>query len=103
MPYEHRAVYYGGMTTTHAPARLTNVELGKVLGLDHSSISRLRRGERGASIDVMLRIEDLWRWTVRDQRAALKSGTYGLKFEANAAEWASTRPAEHGAPVGLDR
>lgn len=71
----------GGMATTHAPTRLTNVALGQLLGLDHSSASRLRRGERGCSVAVMLRIEDLFRWSVREQHTAFQNGTFARELE----------------------
>lgn len=86
------------MTTTQPP-RLSNVELGKLLGLDHSSASRLRRGERGASVHVMLKIEDLLGWSVRSQVAAHSFGHFGVEFERRLAEWTATRRADHDTPT----
>lgn len=87
-------MYAGSMTGTHPPTvRLTNVEIGRLIGLDHTSVSRLRRGERRCSIAVMVRIEDQFGWPVRDQFAAMADGTFEPEFERRTAEFAaSTRP-----------
>lgn len=90
------------MATTHAPAsRLTNVALGQLIGLDHTSVSRLRRGERRCSTAVMIRIEELFDWPVRKQYAAINNGTFAEELEYRAAIFASntTRPANHDTPV----
>lgn len=88
----------GSMTTAHAPTRLSNIALGRILGLDHTSISRLRRGERGCSVAVMLRIEETFGWSVREQHAALKDGSFPQKFEFEVSEWTATRPADSTTP-----
>lgn len=76
------------------PVRMTNVALGKLLGLDHSSVSRLRRGHRGCSVQVMLRLDDVLGWTVREQVKALDAGTFGGELERRLAEMTTTRPAD---------
>jgi transcriptional regulator with XRE-family HTH domain len=46
---------------------MTNEEIGKLIGLSHSGVSRLRRGERLPSIDVMVAIATHFDWSVADQ------------------------------------
>lgn len=90
------------MTATHPTlTRLTNVALGQLIGLDHTSVSRLRRGERRCSTAVMVRIEELFGWPVRDQFTALTDGTFASELERRSAEYAATapRPANHDTPT----
>lgn len=46
---------------------MTNEEIGKLIGLSHSAVSRLRRGERLPSIAVMVTIQDVFGWAITDQ------------------------------------
>ena len=46
---------------------MTNEEIGKLIGLSYSAVSRVRRGERLPSIDVMVAIESHFGWSVSDQ------------------------------------
>jgi hypothetical protein len=85
--------------TTATPTRMTNVALGKLLGLDHSSVSRLRRGQRGCSVQVMLRLDEVLGWTVREQVNAFDAGTFGPDLESRLLEWTATRPADHDTPA----
>lgn len=90
------------MTAAHPGSpRLSNVALGRLIGLDHTSVSRLRRGERGCSTAVMVRIEDLFGWPVRDQFAALADGTFGPELDRRSAEYCATttRQADHDTPA----
>lgn len=95
------AVYAGGMTAAHPTARLSNAALGRLLGLDHTSISRLRRGERRCSIAVMIRIEDLFDWPVREQYIALTNDIFGSELERRSAKYVADRdtPVNHDTPV----
>lgn len=77
-----------GMTTPTAPApRVSNQELGEKIGLSHSSVSRLRSGERGTSLEVMLKIESLLAWELHDQIKCRDDGSYSDKLERLLAEW----------------
>lgn len=46
---------------------MTNEEIGKLIGLSYSAVSRLRRGERLPSVDVMVAISTHFGWGVADQ------------------------------------
>lgn len=75
-------------TATIAPApRVSNQELGVLIGLSHSSVSRLRSGERGTSVQVMLKVERLLSWDLHDQIAQRDKGKYAEKLERLLAEW----------------
>jgi hypothetical protein len=47
--------------------RVTNGEIGKLIGLSYSAVSRLRRGERLPSVEVMVAIGEHFSWGVADQ------------------------------------
>jgi hypothetical protein len=87
------------MTVAHASARLTNAELGKLIGLDHSSASRLRRGERGCSVAVHVRIEEHFGWPVIEQFKALRDGSFAANFERCLSDYTATRPANRDTPA----
>lgn len=61
---------------------VTNEEVGKLLGLSHSMVSRLRSGNRGASFDTMMSIERKLGWMVEAQVRSRAAGRWGLDFEA---------------------
>ncbi len=46
---------------------MTNEEIGKLIGLSYSAVSRLRRGERLPSVGVMVAISDQLGWSVDEQ------------------------------------
>lgn len=46
---------------------MTNEEVGKRIGLTYSAVSRLRRGERLPSIEVMVAVSREFGWDVADQ------------------------------------
>ena len=46
---------------------MTNGEIGKLIGLSYSAVSRLRRGERLPSIAVMVAIQEAFGWSITDQ------------------------------------
>lgn len=75
-------------TTDVAPVpRVTNQELGELIGLSHSSVSRLRSGERGTSTTVMLQIEKVLKWDLHDQIQRRDDGTYAQELERLASAW----------------
>lgn len=66
---------------------MTNQALGQLVGLSHSSVSRLRSGERGTSVAVMLKIEEVFGWDLRDQIARRDDGSYAGKLADVVAEY----------------
>lgn len=67
---------------------LTNEAFGKLLGLSHATISRIRGGTRMPSGEIMLKIATLMDWPVEEQmRAKLvateDSPTYAEAFRAH--------------------
>lgn len=62
---------------------MTNEEIGKLIGLTHSAVSRLRRGERLPSIEVMVAIAKHFDWSVADQvrtRSTRGANAYAIEF-----------------------
>ena len=80
-------------TPPHVP-RVTNGELGVLMGLSHSSVSRLRSGERGTSTTVMLTVEKELGWDLHDQIQRRDDGTYAEELERRALVWKSRKLAE---------
>lgn len=77
------------------PARLSNVELGELIGLSHSSASRVRSGQRAPGYRVMLAIEREFGWPFKDQIAVLdrSRGDYGRQLEKRVETWRQRRDA----------
>lgn len=75
------------------PARLTNVELGELIGLSHSSASRVRSGQRAPGYRVMLAIERHFQWALQDQVRVLDQDrqTYGEELERHATAYLERR------------
>lgn len=76
---------------------MTNGEIGKLIGLSYSAVSRLRRGERLPSIGVMVAIQDVFGWSIADQvfvRSYAGAGGYAQAFnnELDAYVFRTTRP-----------
>lgn len=46
---------------------MTNEAIGQMIGLSHSAVSRLRRGQRLPSVPIMVAIELEFGWLVADQ------------------------------------
>lgn len=71
------------------PARLSNVELGELIGLSHSSASRVRSGQRAPGYRVMLAVERAFGWTMQDQIRILDESRakYGETLESRAESW----------------
>ncbi len=83
-------------TTAAAPtaaARLSNVELGELIGLSHSSASRVRSGQRAPGYRVMLAVEKHFDWTLQDQVKTLdrSRAKYGETLEEKATAYAAQR------------
>lgn len=60
---------------------VTNVQVGKDLGVTHVTISRIRSGDRLPSLDLMVKIESLTRWKISAQTRERQGGTYAAAFE----------------------
>lgn len=72
---------------------MTNEAIGEMIGLTHSAVSRIRRGERLPSINVMTRIETEFKWTVADQIAVRVLGArrYAGRFNEVISEYFEDR------------
>ena len=53
---------------------MTNEKIGDLIGLTYSAVSRLRRGERLPSVEVMVNIDRHFKWDVSDQVKVRLSG-----------------------------
>ena len=54
-----------------ASVDVTNVALAERLGVDHSTVSRIRSGQRYPSRELMRRIHEAFGWKVEEQLALL--------------------------------
>lgn len=63
---------------------LSNVEVGRRIGLHHTSVSRVRKGERVPSLEVMQKIATEFGWSLDDQAQckAKSRADYAAGFEA---------------------
>lgn len=62
-------------------AAVTNVQVGDDIGLDHTTVSRIRTGTRLPSIDVMVDIARVYGWNVEKQIEARMEDRYQERFE----------------------
>lgn len=62
-------------------AAVTNMEVGTLIDMGYTGISRLRSGDRNPSIAAMLRIERAFGWSLVDQVHARERGEFGKAFE----------------------
>jgi transcriptional regulator with XRE-family HTH domain len=72
--------------TRPAGTAATNPEVGKLVGLSYSGVSRIRSGDRYPSLQVMRKIAAAYSWPVSEQLDLIpdnkKPGTaYALEFE----------------------
>lgn len=72
---------------------MTNELIGDKIGLTHSAVSRIRRGERLPSIEVMTKIDTVFKWSVVDQIAerAMGARRYAGRFNEVVAEYFEER------------
>lgn len=61
--------------------RVTNVHLAGLLGISHAQVSRLRSGDRPATLNTLIAVRDALGWSVEAQVAAFEQGTYAAAFE----------------------
>lgn len=64
-----------------ARAEVTNRQIADDLGVTHAAISRIRSGDRTPSIELMMRISVLVKWSIDQQARAKSDGTYAAAFE----------------------
>jgi transcriptional regulator with XRE-family HTH domain len=69
---------------------MTNQEVGELIGLSHSAVSRIRRGERNPSFDVMMKIDQKFDWPLEQQIVAKVEGYYATYFEGRLARSAAS-------------
>lgn len=75
-----------------ATKTLNNRELGELIGLTHSSVSRIRHGFRRPSSTVMLTIQDKLGWPV-DEQIRTKGAKYAKELERRVRTYAASREA----------
>jgi transcriptional regulator with XRE-family HTH domain len=63
-------------------ASATNVEIARVLGVQHTTVSRWRSGDRVPNRSMMIHIFNRFSFKTDDQLTAAEDGTYAAKFEA---------------------
>lgn len=74
---------------------MTNEKIGELIGLTYSAVSRLRRGERLPSVEVMVAISDHFGWGVADQvqvRTSQGPNGYARVLNDKLDEYIATRP-----------
>lgn len=76
-----------------AKAHISHQEIADVVGLDMSTVSRLRAGQRKPNIDTMQRVEQAFAWPLADQVKARDLGPdrYAQDFEAHVRRYFSRR------------
>jgi hypothetical protein len=66
-------------------AKIGNKEIGTHMGLDYTSVSRIRAGERYPSMAVMMKVEMWLEWSLADQAVArfcdIPEYSYATKLE----------------------
>ncbi len=62
-------------------------ELAKTLGVSEATVSRIASGDRRPSIDLMMKIRTVLRWSIEDQANQLRESTtaYAAEFSAKMA------------------
>ena len=55
----------------HHSAGVTNPEVGKLLGISYSGVSRIRSGGRYPSLAVMRKVRDAYGWPINEQAALI--------------------------------
>lgn len=63
-------------------AKVSNVDVGEVLDVAHTTVSRYRSGDRIPSLDVMLKIAEEYNWDLTLQALSKKVGRWHEGFEA---------------------
>lgn len=61
---------------------VTNQKVAEDLKITHSAVSRIRSGDRRPSLEVMLRIMDLYGWSLEVQALSWSLGLYPKDFES---------------------
>jgi transcriptional regulator with XRE-family HTH domain len=63
-------------------ANVTNKQIAEVLGLDHTTVSRYRSGDRIPSFEVMAAIATEYNWDLNLQALSRKANVWHEGFEA---------------------
>lgn len=66
--------------TRSEPRDVTNVAVAEVLGVDHSTVSRIRSGQRYPSRELMRRISEKFNWKVVHQLDYLPDKGRNLRY-----------------------
>jgi len=68
---------------------MTNREVGELVGLTHSTISKYRSGTRTPSLDVMVKISSALDWPLEQQITAVLEDVYAPYLEGYIAQHAT--------------
>lgn len=60
---------------------VTNQRVADDLGVTHSAVSRIRGGVRRPSLELMLKIAEVFNWPLEAQALAWSLGVYTVGFE----------------------
>lgn len=60
---------------------MTNVEMAEALDVSEATISRIASGERRPSLDLMIEIRRVLRWSIEDQAEEIRCETYATEFK----------------------
>lgn len=63
-------------------AKITNKEVGEILKIDHTTVSRYRSGDRVPSLGIMLDIATEFNWDLTLQAISKKADAWHDGFEA---------------------
>lgn len=70
------------MATMATRALVTNQRVAEDLGITHSTVSRIRSGDRLPSLQLVRRIAARYGWPVEEQIEDLDPARYAVAFEA---------------------
>ena len=73
------------MDTMDTRSLVTNQKVADDLGITHSAVSRIRSGDRFPSLALIIKIEALLQWSMKDQARRLGSASYAEEFESRLA------------------
>lgn len=73
-------------------------QVAEALGVSVATVSRLCSGDRKPSLDLIVRIEEVFGWSVQDQANELRCDAYYSEFQKKVEQWqlpvSTSDPAE---------
>jgi transcriptional regulator with XRE-family HTH domain len=76
------------------PRSMSNPEVGDLLGVHFTFASRIRSGRRTPSLTTMVKIRDVFDWSLDDQAKAIQNGTYPALLEQRIDAYAKTQESK---------